>query len=149
MYVRMYVYMYFTSVCMYVCTYVLCTYIHTYTHVKYIRTDTRLYIHTHTYIHTYIHTHTHTYTHTVRILWTGDRPVAKTSDKTQHSQVADKHVPGGIRTRSSNNQAHADSCIRPDSPRPQLTFIYVQFIADHFPFITRLFPICIACEDEA
>ena len=42
-------------------------------------------------------------THSVGLLWTGDRPVAKTSDKRKHSQVSDIHVPRGIRTRNPNN----------------------------------------------
>jgi hypothetical protein len=55
--------------------------------------------------HNDTNTHTHTHTQSVGLLWTGDRPVTKTSDKTQHSQVADINFPGGIRTRNPNNQA--------------------------------------------
>jgi hypothetical protein len=46
------------------------------------------------------HSRTHTHTHSVRFLWTSDRPVAETSDNTQHSQETDIHAAGGIQTRS-------------------------------------------------
>jgi hypothetical protein len=46
--------------------------------------------------------------HSVGLLWTSDRPVAETPDKTQHSQETDIHVPGGIRTRNSSKRAAAD-----------------------------------------
>jgi hypothetical protein len=61
--------------------------------------------------------HTHTHIHTVRILWTGDQPVAETSTYTgQHNiytQQTNIHAPSGIRTRNPSNQAAADLRLRP------------------------------------
>jgi hypothetical protein len=83
---------------------------------------------------------THTHTHTVGLLWTGDRPVAKTSDKTQHSQVTDIHVPGTIRTRNPNNQAPADPCIRPGSPDPSL-FSFMWNLSRNISRLSHGFPL--------
>jgi hypothetical protein len=46
--------------------------------------------------------------HSVELPWTSDRPVADTSDNTQHLQQTDIDNPGGIRTRNPSKQEAAD-----------------------------------------
>jgi len=69
------------------------------------------------YIYIYTHTHTHTraraHTHSVGILWTSDRPVAETSDNTQHLHETDICAVSGIRTNSPSKRTDADRLVRP------------------------------------
>jgi hypothetical protein len=46
--------------------------------------------------------------HSVGLLWTSDQPDAENSDNTQHSQQADIHTAGGIRTRNPSKRVAAD-----------------------------------------
>jgi hypothetical protein len=46
--------------------------------------------------------------HSVGLFWTSDRPVADTSDNTDHSPETDIHAPDGIRNRSPNKRAAID-----------------------------------------
>jgi hypothetical protein len=51
--------------------------------------------------------------HSVELLWTRDQPVAEDSDKTQHLQQTNIHVPGRIRTRNPSKPEAAEPCLRP------------------------------------
>jgi GH43 family beta-xylosidase len=52
--------------------------------------------------------------HSVGVLWTSDKPEAENhTDKQQHSQETDIHVPGGIQTRNPSKRAAADPRLRP------------------------------------
>ena len=69
--------------------------------------------------------------YSVGLLRTGDRPVAEPPlpDITQHSQDADNHAAGEIRTRNPSKRATADRCLRPRlhcdrQPKALETFIY-------------------------
>jgi len=52
-------------------------------------------------------------THSVGPIWTRDRHVAETSDKTKHSQEKNTDTAGGIRTRNPNSQTATDPHLRP------------------------------------
>ena len=61
--------------------------------------------------------------HSVGLLWTSDRPDAKTSTLQQTTLTKDKHpYPGGIRTRNPSKRAAADSSIRPRGHWDRRTF---------------------------
>jgi hypothetical protein len=49
----------------------------------------------------------------VGLLWTGDRPVAETSDNTNTVQETNIHAPGGIRTHDPSKRSAADLRLRP------------------------------------
>jgi len=51
--------------------------------------------------------------HSVELLWTSDRPVAKSSDNTQRLQGTNIHDHGGIRTNIPSKRAAADQRLRP------------------------------------
>jgi hypothetical protein len=56
----------------------------------------------------------------VGLLWTRDRPVAETSDQTQHSQETDIHDPGTIRTRNPSKRADTNLRLRRRGQRDRL-----------------------------
>jgi len=51
--------------------------------------------------------------HSAELLWTSDQSNTEHSDNIQHSQQADIHDPGGIRTRNPNNRTTADPRLTP------------------------------------
>ena len=100
------------------------THTHTNTHTQtHIQTHTYTYACTHTYTHkhTYTHTYTHTHTHYVRLLWTRDRAVVETPNKTQHPRETYPCPRRGPNAQSEQASGRSPS-LRPRGHRDGLPF---------------------------
>ena len=73
-----------------------------------------------THTNTYAHTHTHTHTHLVGLLWTTDRPVARTFTRQYTTCIRDIHALGGIRIRNPRKEVTPNQRPRPHSQQDRL-----------------------------
>jgi len=69
--------------------------------------------------------------HSAELLWTSDQSNTEYSDNRQHSQQADIHDPGGVRTRNPNNRTTVDPRLTPRSHWDGLQCITIPYV--NFP----------------